>query len=205
MKVCNVVLIILLLVFNCLSQNTKLVNVKNVIPDIVLDIRYATSKNFTGKVLYPSADCFLAEEVAVALKKVQEDLKEQGYCLKIFDGYRPVCVQKEMWKAFPDRRYVTNPEKGSIHNKGYAVDVSIVSLNGSSVLMPTDFDEFTAEAHSDYKNLPPDAIKHRDILKKTMMKHGFLPIKTEWWHFNYKGYKDKPVLDISFEVLRNKK
>ncbi|HOL21997.1 MAG TPA: M15 family metallopeptidase [bacterium] len=177
-------------------------NVKDVIPDILLDIRYATPNNFTGKVLYPSADCFLAKEVALALKDVQEDLKKQGYCLKIFDGYRPLSVQKEMWKALPDKRYVANPEKGSVHNRGYAVDLTIVKLNGTPVTMPTDFDEFSIKAQSDYKDLPPLAIKHREILQKTMMKYGFIPIKTEWWHFNYPGYKNKPVLDISFGILK---
>ena len=184
------------------GQETKLVNVKDIIPDIILDIRYATSDNFTGKVLYPSPDCFLAKEVALALKDVQEDLKKQGYCLKIFDGYRPLSVQKEMWKALPDKRYVANPEKGSVHNRGYAVDLTIVKLNGTPVTMPTDFDEFSIKAQSDYKDLPPLAIKHREILQKTMMKYGFIPIKTEWWHFNYPGYKNKPVLDISFGILK---
>ncbi|HPP30260.1 MAG TPA: M15 family metallopeptidase, partial [bacterium] len=145
---------------------------------------------------------FLAKEVALALKDVQEDLKKQGYCLKIFDGYRPLSVQKEMWKALPDKRYVANPEKGSVHNRGYAVDLTIVKLNGTPVTMPTDFDEFSIKAQSDYKDLPPLAIKHREILQKTMMKYGFIPIKTEWWHFNYPGYKNKPVLDISFGILK---
>ncbi len=184
------------------GQETKLVNVKDIIPDIILDIRYATSDNFTGKVLYPSPDCFLAEEVALALKNVQDDLKKQGYRLKIFDGYRPLSVQKEMWKVFPDPKYVANPEKGSVHNRGYAVDLTIVALDGTPVPMPTDFDEFTVKAHSDYKNLPQQVIKNREILKKTMEKYGFVPIRTEWWHFNYPGYKNKPALDITFEILK---
>lgn len=204
MKTRTGILVILSLAFTGLSQDTELVNIKEVIPDIILDIRYATPNNFTGKVLYPSAECFLAKEVALALKKVQDDLKLQGYQLKIFDGYRPLSVQQEMWKVFPNARYVANPEKGSVHNKGYAVDLTIVALDGSLIQMPTDFDEFTIKAHSDYKFIPPEAIKNREILKKTMMKYGFSPIKTEWWHFNYSGYKNKPVLDIPFDVLKDK-
>lgn len=201
MRIRSVILTIFFLTFICFSE-TELVDVKEVIPDIILDIRYATPDNFTGRILYPSADCFLEKEVALALKKVQEDLKSQGYRLKIFDGYRPISVQKEMWKVFSDERYVANPLKGSVHNRGYAVDLTIVKLDGRPVLMPTEFDEFTVKAHSNYKNLPPEAIKNREILKKTMVKYGFSPIKTEWWHFNYKGYKDKPVLDVSFDTLK---
>jgi D-alanyl-D-alanine dipeptidase len=123
-----VILAILSVSFIVLAQNTELVEVKRVIPDIVLDIRYATPDNFTGKTLYSSADCFLAREVASALKKVQEDLKKQGYRLKIFDGYRPLSVQKKMWKVYPDANYVANPEKGSVHNKGYAIDLTLFFL-----------------------------------------------------------------------------
>ncbi|MCM8830134.1 MAG: M15 family metallopeptidase [Candidatus Omnitrophica bacterium] len=200
-----IILTVLCASFIVSTYSTELIDVKEVIPDIILDIRYATHNNFTEKVLYPTADCFLAKEVALALKKVQDDLRTQGYRLKIFDGYRPLSVQREMWKVFPDSRYVANPQKGSVHNKGYAVDLTIVSLDGSPVAMPTDFDEFTERAHTNYKNLPQDVIKHREILKRTMGKYGFTSIKTEWWHFNYKGYKDKPVLDIPFEIIKVKR
>ncbi|MCM8761838.1 MAG: M15 family metallopeptidase [Candidatus Omnitrophica bacterium] len=197
-----IILTVLCASFIVSTHSTELVDVREVIPDIILDIRYATPDNFTGKVLYPSADCFLAKEVALALKKVQDDLKTQGYRLKIFDGYRPLSVQREMWKVFPNSKYVANPKKGSVHNRGYAVDLTIVSLDGSPVAMPTDFDKFTEKAHTNYKDLPQDGIKHREILKKTMERYGFISIKTEWWHFNYRNYKRKPVLDIPFEVLK---
>ena len=194
----------LCVIFSCFSQDVELVDIREIIPGIILDIRYATPNNFTGRPLYTSADCFLARDVAIALKNVQEDLKRQGYQLKIFDGYRPLSVQKEMWKVFPNPKYIANPLSGSIHNRGYAVDLTIVLLDGSPVLMPTDFDEFSVKAHSDYKNLPSPAIKHREILKKAMVKYSFMPIKTEWWHFTYPGYKDKPVLDIPFEKLKER-
>ncbi|MCM8767688.1 MAG: M15 family metallopeptidase [Candidatus Omnitrophica bacterium] len=190
-----------ILVFQIFSE-TELVNIKKIIPDIVLDIRYATKNNFTGKVLYPSPDCFVAKEVALSLKKVNEDLKKQGYKLKIFDGYRPLSIQKILWEFLPDPRFIANPEKGSAHNKGYAVDVSLVDLNGNDVLMPTDYDEFSERANPNYNGLPPLALKHRRILHNTMKKYGFIPSKTEWWHFFYPGYKNKPNLDISFEELK---
>ncbi len=184
------------------SQQTELVDIKKIIPDIVLDIRYATANNFTGKVLYPSYDCFVAKEVAIALKKVNEELKKQGFRLKIFDGYRPLSIQKILWENFPNPMYIADPKIGSVHNKGYAVDVSLVDIDGNDILMPTDYDEFTEKASSDYKDLPPSAIKHREILHKVMKKYGFIPSKTEWWHFNYKGHKNKPVLDIPFSSLK---
>jgi D-alanyl-D-alanine dipeptidase len=187
------------------ENQTKLIDVKKVIPDIILEIRYATKNNFTGRVLYPSPDCFLAEEVAIALKKVNGDLKKMGYKLKIFDGYRPLSVQKVMWNVYPNPKYIANPKIGSVHNKGYAVDVSLVDINGKDIPMPTEFDEFSEKASPYYMNLPPNIIKNREILHNSMKKYGFIPSKTEWWHFNYQGHKNKPLIDIPFEKLKNKR
>ena len=180
----------------------QLVDVREIIPDIILDIRYATPDNFTGQVLYPSADCFLLEEVALALKGVQADLKKEDFRLKIYDGYRPLSVQRMMWKVMPDPDYVADPSKGSMHNRGCAVDVALVDLDGRPVEMPTGYDDFTEKAHRDYQDLPAAAILHRRILRETMEKHGFASISTEWWHFSFKGCQDKPVLDIPFEALK---
>lgn len=184
------------------QSQVQLVDLRKVIPDIILDIRYATPNNFTGQVLYPSADCFLLEEVALALKEVQADLKKQGFRLKIYDGYRPLSVQYKMWKVLPNPDYVADPAKGSNHNRGCAVDVTLVDLAGSPVEMPTEFDDFTVKARRDYQDLPPAAISHRHILQEAMVRHGFSSITTEWWHFSFNGSKNKPVLDIPFEALR---
>lgn len=108
-----------------------------------------------------------------------------------------------MWEFCPNPKFIANPEKNPVHCKGYAVDISLVDLNGKDVLMPTDYDEFSKKAYSNYNNLPPLAIKHRKILHEVMKKYGFIPAKTEWWHFNYKNYKDKPILDIPIENLIN--
>lgn len=179
----------------------NLVELKKIIPDIVLDIRYATTNNFVGEVLYPSARCFLAKEPAMALKKVQADLKKQGYRLKVFDGYRPLAVQKRMWEILPDNRYVADPATGSNHNRGYSVDVTLLDLEGNEVLMPSEFDDFSERAHLDYMDCPAEAIRHRRILQETMARHGFSGIDSEWWHFNYRGYRDQPVLDIDLDQL----
>ncbi len=195
-------LLLLLAVCSCQPKPSHdLVELNRVIPDIILDIRYATTDNFVGEVLYPSARCFLAKEPAKALKKVQADLKQQGYCLKVFDGYRPLSVQKRMWEILPDDRYVADPATGSNHNRAYSVDVALLDLDGKDVIMPSEFDDFSERAHMDFMDCPPEAIRHRQILKETMERHGFTGIDSEWWHFNYQGYKDKPVLDIPIDQL----
>ena len=195
-------LLLLLAVCSCQPKPSHdLVELNHVIPDIILDIRYATTDNFVGEVLYPSARCFLAKEPAKALKKVQADLKQQGYCLKVFDGYRPLSVQKRMWEILPDNRYVADPATGSNHNRAYSVDVALLDLDGKDVIMPSEFDDFSERAHMDFMDCPPEAVRHRQILKETMERHGFTGIDSEWWHFNYQGYKDKPVLDIPIDQL----
>jgi len=196
-------LLLLLAAFSCEPKPVHgLVELNRVIPDIVLDIRYATTNNFVGEVLYPSARCFLAKEPARALKKVQADLKQQGFRLKVYDGYRPLSVQKQMWAILPDNRYVADPATGSNHNRAYSVDVALIDLKGIDVLMPSEFDDFSERAHMDYMDCPPEAIHHRQILRETMERHGFSSIDSEWWHYNFQGYKDKPVLDISIDCLQ---
>jgi len=184
------------------QAQVQLVDVKKIIPDIILDIRYATANNFTGQVLYPSAECFLLEEVALALKEVQSDLKKQGYRLKVYDGYRPLSVQWKMWKVVPDPDFVADPRKGSYHNRGCAVDAGLVDMEGREVEMPTGFDDFTERANPKYQDLPPAVKEHRRILTEMMKKYGFYQGTTEWWHFVFAAAREKPVLDIPFEALR---
>ena len=177
-------------------SSAELVELKTVVPDVVLDIRYATKNNFTGKTVYPSARCFLKKDAAYALLKVQNDLKTKGFKLKVFDGYRPLSVQKIFWKIMPNPDYVADPAKGSIHNRGYAVDLTLVTLDGKDITMPTPFDDFTPKAAANYMDLAPEAIKNRKILQDAMTKNGFAIFPSEWWHFNYSTDKPAPVLDI---------
>lgn len=176
--------------------SAELVELKTVVPDVVLDIRYATKNNFTGKTVYPSARCFLKRDAAYALLNVQKDLKAKGFKLKVFDGYRPLSVQKIFWKIMPNPDYVADPAKGSVHNRGYAVDLTLVTIDGKDVAMPTPFDDFTPKAAANYMDLPPDAIKNRKILQDAMTENGFAIFPSEWWHFNYVTNKPAPVLDI---------
>ena len=183
------------------TARNSLVNIRTVIPTIQLDIRYATTNNFTGKQVYPCAECFLHVEAAQALKKVQEELQLQGLSLKIFDGYRPLSVQKIFWNLVPDPRYVADPKKGSRHNRGCAVDVTLTKIDGTALIMPTEFDDFTECAHAHYPKVSPEVAHNRALLQTVMTRHGFEIMETEWWHFDFKDWRNYPILDISFDQL----
>jgi len=196
-------LVLLLLWFQwSVAQNPgDFVEAQKINPHIRLDLRYATKNNFLHQAVYPQARCFLRYEAAHALSDVQKELENIGLGLKIFDGYRPLSVQKKMWKIMPDARYVANPAKGSRHNRGMAVDITLVDSTGKELPMPTGFDCFTSRAHHDYMELPADVRRNRWILKTVMEKHGFRSIRTEWWHYDFKGWKKYPVENVSFEEL----
>ena len=183
------------------QTDTTFVEIIKLNPKIQLDLRYATSNNFLGEKVYPDARCFLRTPAAKALDKVQKELETFGLGLLIFDGYRPLSVQKKMWEIMPDGRYVADPKKGSRHNRGMAVDVSLVDQDGIPLEMPTPFDSFKREAHHDFMDLFNKVKLNRWILRTIMEKHGFSAISSEWWHYDYKGWKGYNVLDKSFEEL----
>lgn len=153
------------------------------------------------EVLYPQARCVLRPEVAAALSRVQDALEKKGLGLKVFDAYRPLSVQKKMWARFPVEGYVANPAKGSNHNRGAAVDLTLVDKDGKELPMPSDYDEFTERAHRDYMKASPEAIANRVTLEKAMEAEGFRGISTEWWHFDFKDAKTLPVLDHPFDEI----
>jgi D-alanyl-D-alanine dipeptidase len=162
--------------------------------DVVLDLRYATSNNFTKQRLYDNARCLLRPATARKLEAVRIDLQSAGLRLKVFDCYRPLAVQRKMWALVPDERYVADPVKGSRHNRGAAVDLTIVHADGSELPMPTGYDDFSERAHRDYSNLPADAIANRSRLEQVMTKHGFVGLPTEWWHFDDADWQQYPVI-----------
>lgn len=178
-----------------------LVPLASVNPRIRQEIRYATANNFTGRVLYDTAGCYLRLSVARALSRVQEDLEPLGLGLKIFDAYRPLSVQWELWAIVPDERYVANPAKGSRHNRGAAVDLTLVDSKGRELPMPTGYDDFSERAHRDYSNLPAEAVANRALLERAMIRRGFVPLPTEWWHFDAAGWERLPLLDLSFREI----
>lgn len=170
---------------------------------LVLDIRYATADNFTHRAVYPSARCFLRADVARRLLAAQKELRRQGLGLKIYDCYRPFRVQEAFWKLVPDENYVARPERtngritaGSKHNRGAAVDVGLVDAKGRDVPLPTGFDDFTAKAHRDYRDAPPEALENRAILEQAMAAQGFEPLPSEWWHFDGPGWQGYEMLDL---------
>ena len=158
--------------------------------------------NFTGQKLYPAPAAWLHENAAKALEAVQAELRQRGLGLKVFDGYRPLRVQQMMWDLIRDERYVSNPavNRGR-HTRGTAVDVALVDKMGDPLPMPTGYDEFSEKAHRDSDEASPEAAANSKLLEEVMTRHGFEPFLTEWWHFDLKGWKDYPVLDISMEEL----
>jgi D-alanyl-D-alanine dipeptidase len=186
-------------------EDTLLVDIKEVNPRIKVEIKYATEDNFTGRKLYDIGKCFLRKFVAMKLDSVQRELEKFGLGLKVWDCYRPLSVQKILWSIVPDERYVANPAKGSRHNRGCAVDLTLVDSLGNELPMPTRYDDFTEKAHRDYSNLPDTLIKNRKILEDVMVKYGFVPLPTEWWHFDFKGWERFSILDIPLkELVRDK-
>ncbi|MCX7762433.1 MAG: M15 family metallopeptidase [Candidatus Kryptonium sp.] len=182
-------------------EDTVLVDIQKINPRIVVEIKYATDDNFTGRKLYTVSRCFLRKFVALKLDSVQRELEKFGLGLKVWDCYRPLSVQKILWSIVPDERYVANPAKGSRHNRGCAVDLTLVDSSGKELPMPTKYDDFSEKAHRDYYNLPDTVIKNRKLLEDVMKKYGFIPLPTEWWHFDSEGWERFSILDIPLEEL----
>ena len=171
---------------------------------IKLDIRYANSNNFMGTPFYAQARAFLQRPAAEAVARANKQLKALGYGLIIHDGYRPWYVTKMFWDATPadKHEFVADPSEGSRHNRGCAVDLSLYDLKtGKEVQMPSGYDEMTPRSYPDYKGGTPDETQRRDLLRKEMEAQGFTVYKSEWWHFDYKDWKQYPIMNVPFEKL----
>jgi len=173
----------------------EIVDVLTIDSTIVLDIRYATENNFTKKKLYPVAKAKLRRAAAESLASIQKELQTKNLKLKIYDGYRPLAIQWKLWEIVPNEAFVANPKKGSKHNRGAAVDVTIVDSTGNELEMPTGYDDFTEKASQEYMNLTENAIKNRALLKDVMIRHGFQPIPSEWWHYDFHGWEQFDIMD----------
>ena len=179
-----------------------IVGIEKIIPSIVLDIRYATKKNFMQQVMYKEAKAFARKPVVEKLSLIQAKLNKKGYGLKIFDAYRPYEITLAFWEKASDKSFVANPAKGSKHNRGCAVDLTIIDLKtGKDVPMPTPYDSFEAAAAPHYDKLPANIKKNRDFLIATMQANGFKVIYNEWWHFDFTGWEQFPVMDIPFNQI----
>jgi len=176
-----------------------LVDIKDVNDKIVLDIRYATVNNFTKKIIYKTDVCYIHEDVAISLNRVQKYLEnELKLSLKIFDGYRPLWAQQILFDVLPDERYVGNPKKITRHTRGTAVDVTLINLVDQTELeMPTEFDSFSEKAHLIFEDLPTNIKKNRALLQDVMINVGaFESHPREWWHFDLKGWQKYEILKI---------
>ncbi len=185
-------------------RKPELVELISLDPTIHLDIRYATTNNFVGRPVYKQAKAFLQRPAAEALIRVHNSLKKQGYGLLIFDGYRPWQVTKAFWDETPveKRIFVADPAKGSRHNRGCAIDLSLYDLKtGKEVEMPSLYDEMTDRSHINYEGGTKEARQLRELLHTEMEKEGFLVYEVEWWHYDYKDWKQYPILNVDFSEI----
>jgi D-alanyl-D-alanine dipeptidase len=184
------------------NPDKQLVEIKKYIPGIALDLRYATSNNFMHRRMYTTAKAFARLPVVKALQQVEAELKTQGLGLKIYDAYRPYSVTVNFYEMASDTNFVADPRKGSKHNRGCAIDLSLINLKtGKELDMPTGFDSFSHKADAEYMDLPAQQITNRELLKTVMAKYGFRVISTEWWHYDFTGWAGYELLDIPVQSL----
>lgn len=186
------------------NPEKELVDLEKVIPGIQLDIRYATTNNFTGEVIYNLPMAFARKPVAAALALVQADLKKRGLELKIHDGYRPYAATVKFYEVYGDTTFVASPYQGSRHNRGCAIDLTLIDSKTKKELnMPTPYDSFQKEAFPNFPLKNKEAVKNRAVLINAMEKRGFKVYDSEWWHFDFVGWEKFEVMDIEFEELVN--
>jgi D-alanyl-D-alanine dipeptidase len=196
-------LLILFVVFSGIlsaQHDTSIVLLKDIDPTIAQDVRYATTNNFTGQVLYPTDKVYLRKIAADSLAKANKYLKEKyGLHIKIFDGYRPLSVQKKMWKVYPNADFVADPKKGSRHNRGAAVDITLIDSTGKELDFGSAYDEFSKRSRRNYKGLSKEQTKNRAMLDEAMTKYGFIPLSSEWWHFDFNHWRRYSILDVEIK------
>jgi zinc D-Ala-D-Ala dipeptidase len=182
----------------------ELVDLAEFIPGLVLDIRYATENNFTSEKIYNLAKAYARKPVAESLKKVQTELNKKGLGIKIFDAYRPYKATVKFYEVYHDTTYVASPYRGSRHNRGCALDLTVINLKtGEELRMPTGYDSFRKEAWPSTPVKDPEIRANRAMLIEVMERNGFKVNSSEWWHYDFKGWKNYEVLDIDFEELEN--
>ncbi len=180
-----------------------LIDIASIDPSIRVEIRYATTDNFTGVAFYPVARCLLRRDAAERVGRVQKALAARGLGLMMWDCYRPFSVQRRLWKIVPDSRYVAEPVaaadgtpvEGSKHNRGAAVDLTLVGRDGRALDMPTGYDDFSPRAHRGDRRAPAAARRNAELLERAMVAEGFEPLPTEWWHFDAPGWQRYPLSD----------
>jgi len=199
------ILLRVLALFGCSAVSLAaqtLVEIGGKADGIVIELPYTTKANFFKTAFYPqNARAMLRPATAAKLAKVQAELKTLGLGLKVWDAYRPLSVQRAMWKTLPDARYVADPAKGGRHNRGAAVDVTLVDATGKELPMPTAHDDFSEKAGAHFKLVPPAIFKNRETLQRVMTKHGFAIYDSEWWHFDDVDWQKHEALDVPIDKL----
>ena len=186
------------------NPEKELVDLEKFIPDLIMDIRYATTNNFTGKKIYNLAKAYARRPVAEALKKAQAEFKKLGVGVKMHDAYRPYSATVKFYEEYHDTTYVASPYRGSRHNRGCALDMTLVDLKTKKELkMPTEYDSFSKDAWPTTPVKDPQIKKNRDLIIGVMERNGFKVNASEWWHFDFVGWKKYEVMDIDFEALEN--
>ena len=184
------------------NPQKELVDLEKIIPDMVMDIRYATTNNFMKEKIYTLSKAYARKPVAEALKRAQEEFKKLGFGIIMYDAYRPYKATVKFYELYHDTTYVASPYRGSRHNRGCALDMSIVDLKTKKeVKMPTEFDSFKKEAWPSTPIADPVARKNRELIIKVMKNNGFKVNSSEWWHFDFVGWQKYEVMDIDFEEL----
>lgn len=179
--------------------DTTFIRLADFSDDFAYDMRYATENNFLKAKVYECAECYTRVKTAKALIAANKDFLKEGVKIKFYDCYRPNSVQYKMWEIVPNPQYVANPVKGSIHNKGGAVDITLVDMEGKELNMGTDFDFFGKRAYHDTTDLPQEILDNRKLLKETMEKHGFWSIRTEWWHYNLASASNDKIANFTWD------
>lgn len=165
-------------------NDTTFIKLKNFSADFIFDMKYATNDNFLKTKVYDCDECYLRMKTIKNLIDANAEFQSLGYRIKLFDCYRPLDIQKKMWKIVPNADYVADPKKGSIHNRGGAVDITLVDKNAKELDMGTSFDFFGPEASHNYQYFSRKIRKNRTLLKEVMLKHNFKSFDSEWWHYN---------------------
>ena len=173
-------------------NDSTFINVLSASKDFIIEMKYATTDNFMKKKVYDCEDCYLRYKAVKQLVEANKAFMKDGYRIKIFDCYRPLDIQKKMWKIVPNADYVADPKRGSVHNRGAAIDITLIDATGKELDMGTPFDFFGVEASHKFQELPEEVKKNRTYLKEIMIQNGFKPLESEWWHYNLvTGMSDK--------------
>lgn len=185
------------------DPNNELVDMRQIIPDAQYDVTYADTTNFLKRKLYPAPEVFMRKPAALALRQVSENLKKQGYGLVLFDGYRPYAITMLFYEEHGDTTFVADPRKGSKHNRGMAIDLSLYDRKtGKRLSMPSGYDESTPRAYHSYMDSDSASLAHRALLRSAMEQVGFAIFPWEWWHYDFKGWETCFTYDLWFDAIR---